>query len=105
MSYAGHVLDMIQRMRNNRNMVSKRERLFSGLNKRIIHSYRHHESHQKHQLSADEKLRLRQQLIHENRIGLIKNIIVLGLALTIVVALFVVVSCFLDLKDFMIYSK
>jgi len=104
MSYAGHVLDVIQRMRNNRNLVGKRDRLFSGLNKKIVHSYRHHGSHQK-ALSKEERDKLRRQLIHENRMDLLKKGFAFVLALSIVIILLIMIRSFLDLEDFMIYNK
>lgn len=76
MSSAGSVLAMIQSLRNNRNLVKKRDKLFTGLNKRIAGKYRHHTQNNK-QMSEDELNALRQRLIRENRSMLLKRISVL----------------------------
>ena len=76
MSSAGHVMAMIQSLRNNRNLLKKREKLFTGLNSRIAGKYRHHTQNNK-QMSEEQLKALRKKLISENRIMLLKKIVVL----------------------------
>nr|WP_321406325.1 hypothetical protein [uncultured Carboxylicivirga sp.] len=104
MSYAGHVLDMIQRMRNNRELLKKRDRLFTGLSKKIAHNYRHHPAHQK-ELSPEQRTILREKLIRENRIDLTKKIVAFFLAVSIVSVLFLLLRGYLDLNDFLFYGN
>ena len=104
MSYAGHVLDMIQRMKNNRDLLKKRDGLFSGMNKKIVHSYRHHPSHQK-ELTQEQKEQLRARLIKEKRVDTLKRIVALSVAIVIVAVMFALIRGYIDLEDFMIYQK
>jgi len=104
MSYAGHVLDMIQRMKNNRDLLKKRDGLFSGMSKKIVHSYRRHPSHQK-ELTQEQKDQLRARLIKDKRVEMIKRIVALTLAIVIVAVLFAFIRGYVNLEDFMIYQK
>ncbi|MBK3518634.1 hypothetical protein [Carboxylicivirga marina] len=97
MSFAGHVLAMIQTMRNNRNLVHKRDKLFTGLNKRISKNYRHHTKQQK-KMSAEQLEALRSKLIKENRQLFVKKVIVLSLVIGFIVVFFLWLNNAMDLN-------
>ncbi len=104
MSYAGHVLGMIQRIRTNRELIGKRDRLFSGMNDRIVKSYRHSTRNVK-QITAEQKLELRQKLIHEHRREFVKKVLALSLAIFILGIIAWLIQNYLRLEHFMIYGK
>ncbi|WP_430814431.1 hypothetical protein [Carboxylicivirga sp. RSCT41] len=97
MSSAGHVMAMIQSMRNNRNLLKKRDILFNGLNKRVAKKYRHHTS-QEQQMSAEQLQALRTRLVKENRQLLIKKMLVLIILIVLLALFFVWLNDALDLE-------
>lgn len=97
MSSAGHVMAMIQTMRNNRNLVKKREKFFSGLGKRIAKKYRHHTRHEQ-QMSAEQLQALRARLIKENKQLLIKKTIVLCVVVVFLTLFIIWMNGALDLE-------
>lgn len=101
MSFAGHVLDMIHRQKNNRKLVSRRRRLFSGMNEQIALKYRHHTRDEKY-LSPEQLNELKARLIMEGRLQFIKKCMAFLLASIIVILLFYGISHFLSLEDFFV---
>ncbi len=104
MSYAGHVLAMIQRIKENRELIGKRDRFFSGMNNKIVKSYKHHYKHDK-KMSAEQKALLRQKLIQENRKEVVKKVMALCVAIIVIGTLVWLVQNHLELEDFMIYGE
>lgn len=97
MSYAGHVIAMIQTLRNNRNLLKKRDKLFTGLNKRIAKNYRHRTKQEK-TMSKEQLDALRLKLIRENRLLLVKKISTLVFIVVLIIVLFIWLNNVIDLE-------
>lgn len=104
MSYAGHVQAMIQRIKENRELIGKRDMLFSGMNDKIVKSYRHSTRPDKH-ITLEQKLLLRQKLIKEYRREFVRNVLALCLAIIILGVVAWLIQNHLRLEHFMIYGK
>jgi len=95
MSYAGHVMDMISRFKGNRAQFKSRRDRYSELRKAYIDA-----GHIKYKsgkpvhnkITEEQRQRIRQQIIKENRVLIWKRILafILALALTIMIIYFVV---------------
>ncbi|TRX65829.1 hypothetical protein [Carboxylicivirga sp. M1479] len=97
MSSAGHVFAMIQSLRNNRNLLKKRDKFFSGFNKRVAKGYRQHTRHDK-KMSKEELQTLRLKLIKENKRLLFKKVIVLSISIAFIIVFIIWINKALDLE-------
>ncbi len=102
MSFAGHVMDMISRIKYNNSLIESPRDRYRRIRKSYDHVHRKHEIHLKKfkEIPKEElerlKIEVRTRIIHERRIALIKTIV--STAVILVLVAFIIYK-FLDSKD------
>ena len=96
MSSAGHVLDMINRSKQNRALIKSRQEKFNRIKEKYFKELSHHvDFKDKSDLSPDELIRIKQKIKSKIKKNEIKRVM-----LTITMTIIVIIIIFLSYKVF-----